>query len=257
MVFSVKGVPGTLQDGGVSFATTHWSVVAACKSGGAVDEDTEDAVAQLCRDYWPPLYSFVRRRGYSPADAQDLVQEFFTRLLQHRIYEQSDSAKGKFRTFLLAALKNYIADHHDKENTLKRGGRSDFVFLDGEIDAAERLCDSATEMILDEERHYEQRWAATLVSRALEGLRSDFQARSKAEIFAKLEPFVRGGESLPKQEDVAQQLSIPIDTLRSHLSRMRARYRMLLREEVARTIGTADDVDEELRHLSQILIAAS
>jgi RNA polymerase sigma factor (sigma-70 family) len=250
----VKGIPGTLQGGGASFATTHWSVVGACRSGSG---ETEKAVAQLCRDYWPPLYSFVRRRGYSPADAQDLVQGFFTHLLHHRIYEETDRAKGKFRTFLLAALKNYIADHRDKENTLKRGGRFDFVFLDSEIDTAERLYENATEMILDEERHYEQRWAAALVSRAIEGLQGDFLEGSKAEIFARLKPFVCGGEGLPKQEDVAQQLSMPIDTLRSHLSRMRARYRSLLREEVARTIGIADDVDEELRYLSQILIAAS
>jgi len=254
----VKGVPGTLQRGGAPFATTRWSVVAACKGESATQGGkTEDAVAQLCRDYWPPLYSFVRRRGHSPADAQDLVQGFFTHLLHHRIYEQSDSAKGKFRTFLLATLKNYIVDHRNKENALKRGGGFDFVFLDSEIGAAETLDECATEMILDEEHYYEQRWAAALVSRALKGLQADFQEGSKAEIFDKLKPFVCGGEGLPKQEEVAQQLSMPIDTLRSHLSRMRARYRLRLREEVARTIGIADDVDEELRHLSQILIAGS
>jgi RNA polymerase sigma factor (sigma-70 family) len=250
---NVKAIPGTLQAGGASFATTHWSVVAACQNGG----EDEVAIAQLCRDYWPPLYSFVRRRGYSQADAQDLVQGFFTHLLRNRIYAQSKSEKGKFRTFLLAAMKNYMVDLWSKERALKRGGDQSFVLLEAEIAAVEQLYGSESPAAtLDEEWHYEQRWATALVSRALAGLRETFRGEAKAEVFEKLQPLICGGTRLPRQEDLAQQLKMPIDTLRSHLSRMRARYRALLREEVARTIGTADDVDEELRRLSQILIEA-
>jgi RNA polymerase sigma factor (sigma-70 family) len=231
--------------------------VVACDADGASGSaEAEAAVAQLCRDYWPPLYSFVRRRGFSPADAQDLVQGFFTHFLQDRIYAQTDSARGKFRSFLLASLKNYIVDIWHRENTLKRGGGWGFVVLDAEIGAVEKLCQE-TPVILEEDRHYEQRWAIALVTRALESLRVDFRSGSKARIFKELKPFVCGGTYLPRQEEVAELLAMPIDTLRSHLSRMRARYRALLREEVARTIGIADDVDEELRHLSQILIAGS
>ena len=238
------------------FATTHWSVVAACKDAGAEAAEVEAAIAQLCRDYWAPLYSFVRRGGASPADAQDLVQGFFSHFLQNRIYTQSKSEKGKFRTFLLAALKNFIIDHWSKEQTLKRGGGQKIIALDSEIAAAEQLyAREGPALALDEEWHYEQRWAATLVSRALAGLRADF--RGDAKVFEKLQPFVCGGAVVPRQDEVAQELAMPIDTLRSHLSRLRARYRALLREEVARTIGTADDVDEELHHLSQILIAAA
>jgi RNA polymerase sigma factor (sigma-70 family) len=252
----VRAVPGTLETGGASFASTRWSVVAACDADGTpASADAEAAVAQLCRDYWPPLYSFVRRRGFSPADAQDLVQGFFTHFLQDKIYAQTDSALGKFRSFLLASLKNYIVDVWHRENTLKRGGGREFVFLDAEIGAVEKLYQSETVVILEEERHYEQRWATALVTRALERLRVDFSSESKAKIFEELKPFVCGGTGLRRQEEVAELLAMPIDTLRSHLSRMRARYRALLREEVARTIGIADDVDEELRHLSQILIA--
>ncbi|HEY5036859.1 MAG TPA: sigma-70 family RNA polymerase sigma factor [Chthoniobacterales bacterium] len=219
---------------------------------------TDTAIAQLCRDYWPPLYTFVRRRGYSSADAQDLVQGFFTHLLRNRIYAQADSEKGKFRTFLLAAVKNYIADYWEKENALKRGGGHKFVVLDSEIVAAEKLCiDETLPGTFDEEWHYEKRWATALVSRALAGLRADFNEGAKNQIFEKLQPFVCGGSALPRQDEVAHELGMPIDTLRSHLSRMRARYRALLREEVARTIGTADNVDEELRHLSRVLIATS
>ncbi len=254
----MKAVPGTLQSGGASFATTRWSVVAACQPETDVNPATaEAAIAQLCHDYWPPLYSFVRRRGYSPADAQDLVQGFFTHLLRNRIYAQSNSAKGKFRTFLLAAMKNYIVDHWSKERALKRGGDRSFVLLESEITPVEELyANESPAATLDEEWHYEQRWATALVSRALAGLRETFRGEAKADVFEKLQPLIAGGAGLPRQEDVAQELGMPIDTLRSHLSRMRARYRALLREEVARTIGTADDVDEELRRLSQILIAA-
>jgi len=254
----MRGVPGTLQTGGVPFASTRWSVVAACNADGDLDSaNIEAAVAQLCRDYWPPLYSFVRRRGFSPADAQDLVQGFFTHFLQDKIYAQADSARGKFRTFLLASLKNYIVDIWHRENTQKRGGGHEFVVLDEEIGAVEKLYQDETVVMLEEERHYERRWATTLVTRALERLRADFSGESKAKIFEELKPFVAGGTRLPRQEESAERLAMPIDTLRSHLSRMRARYRALLREEVARTIGFADDVDEELHHLSQILITAS
>jgi len=252
----MQAVPGTLKTGGAAFASTRWSVVAACNADSASAE-AEAAIAQLCRDYWPPLYSFVRRRGYSPADAQDLVQGFFTHFLQDKIYARTDSARGKFRSFLLASLKNYMVDVWHRENTLKRGGGREFVLLDAEIGAVEKLYQSETVVILEEERHYEQRWATALVTRALERLRADFRSGPKAKIFEELKPFVCGGKGLRRQEEVAESLALSVETLRSHLSRMRARYRALLREEVARTIGMADDVDEELRHLSEILIAGS
>ncbi len=227
------------------FVTTRWSVVAACR-----EEDA--AVAQLCRDYWPPLYSFVRRRGYAPADAQDLVQGFFSHFLRKKIYGQTESARGKFRSFLLASLKNYLVDTWEKERAAKRGGDREIVLLDDELHAVEQL--HASEVAtLDEE----QRWAVALVSRALENLASEFRAEKKEEIFRELKPFVAGGSDLPRQEEIAARLQMPIDTLRSHLSRLRVRYRGLLRQEVARTIGFADDVDEELRQLSRILIAAA
>ncbi len=255
----MKAVPGTLQSGGASFATTRWSVVAACQPDThANPAEADAAIAQLCHDYWPPLYSFVRRRGYSAADAQDLVQSFFAHLLRKKIYAQTDQAKGKFRSFLLTALKNYLADSWEKERAAKRGGGSEWVLLDDEISTAEELYASeAAFAAMDEEQHYEQRWATALVSRALALLEESWREREKAELFRELKPFVSGGSRLPKQEEVAQRLGMSVDTLRSHVSRLRARYRELLREEVARTIGFADDVDEELRQLSRILIAAA
>jgi RNA polymerase sigma factor (sigma-70 family) len=246
----VKGIPGTIQGGGAAFATTHWSVVEAC----ADDENSDTALARLCQDYWPPLYTFARRRGNSSADAQDLVQGFFAYLLQSKAYAQTDRRKGKFRSFLLASFKNYMTDAWDKARAAKRGGDYQFVLLDDEVEAAEALYRCVSSSVKsDEEQQYEQTWATALVVRALERTEEEFHHGSKARVFHALKPFLTGGVGLPSQDEVATRLEISIDTLRSHLSRLRARYRELLREEVTRTIGIAEDVDEELRHLCSII----
>jgi RNA polymerase sigma factor (sigma-70 family) len=246
----VKGIPGTIQGGGAAFATTHWSVVEAC----ADDENSDTALARLCQDYWPPLYTFARRRGNSSADAQDLVQGFFAYLLQSKAYAQTDRTKGKFRSFLLASFKNYMTDAWDKARAAKRGGDYQFVLLDDEVEAAEALYRCVSSSVKsDEEQQYEQTWATALVARALERTEEEFHHGSKARVFHALKPFLTGGVGLPSQDEVATRLEISIDTLRSHLSRLRARYRELLREEVTRTIGIAEDVDEELRHLCGII----
>jgi RNA polymerase sigma factor (sigma-70 family) len=251
---SVKGIPGTLQGGGAAFATTHWSVVEACADD---DENADTALARLCQDYWPPLYTFARRRGNTSADAQDLVQGFFVHLLQIKAYAHTNRRKGKFRSFLLASFKNYMTDAWDKARAAKRGGNFEFVLLDDEFEAAEALYRrEPAAMGLDEERQYEQAWAAALVARALERTQNEFNNGSKAQLFHELKPFLTGGVGLPSHDEVARRLDISIDTLRSHLSRLRARYRELLREEVARTLGAAEDVDEELRHLCRTLIAS-
>jgi RNA polymerase sigma-70 factor (ECF subfamily) len=253
MCTTVKPVPGTLRDGGASFRTTRWSVIADC---ALTDEiGSAAALAELCRDYWPPLYSFVRRRGYSPSDAQDLVQGFFAYSLQNKTYAQSDRNKGKFRTFLLVSIKHYLANEWDRQHALKRGGDREFVLLREEMEPIETLYANAADgPILDEEQHYEQCWAAALVACALARLAAEFQDEPKVRPFAELKPFLCGGVCLPSQEEIARRLGMPVNTLRSHLSRLRARYAELLREEVARTIGRADDVEEELRHFRKMLI---
>lgn len=247
----MKAIPGTLQDGGASFRTTHWSLIADCTLGG---RNGLEALAQLCRDYWPPLYSFVRRRGYSRSDAQDLVQGFFASFLQSQSYAETAPNKGKFRSYILMSLKHYLANEWDREHARKRGGDYEFVFLEGEIDAAETLyAAQPSGGVLDEERHYEHCWASALVKCALTRLSAEFSDGRKARLFEELKPFLCGGAGLPGQETIACRLGIPISTLRSHLSRLRARYGKLLREEVARTIGRNDDLEEELRHFRNLL----
>lgn len=250
----MRGIPGTLREGGASFATTHWSVIAA----SALDDDVaQAALTQLCRDYWPPLYSFVRRCGHSPEDAQDIVQGFFTYLLETRAHAKADRARGKFRSFLLASLKHYMADTWDREHAVKRGGNYQFVLLDEELEAVEAA--QASEPAgsrLDDEQYYNRHWAAALVRHALEKVRAEFGNGPKERLFEGLKPFLTGGARLPAHEEVATELEMPVETLRSHLARLRARYRALLREEVARTISPADNIDEELRHLRSVLTAA-
>lgn len=251
----MNATPGTLRDGGAPFGTTHWSVVGACGDKGKMAPGAScAALTQLCRDYWPPLYSFVRRRGHAPADAQDLVQGFFAYFLKNKAYMQAERTKGKFRSFMLASLKHYMANAWDREHALKRGGDHEFVLLDSEVEAAEarHMSEPAT-TASDDEQAYEQRWANTLVDCALAHLGEEFSDVAKAPLFRELKPFLCGGVGLPSQVEVAARLEMPIGTLRSHLLRLRLRYAELLREEVARTIGTADDVDEELRHFRKIL----
>jgi RNA polymerase sigma-70 factor (ECF subfamily) len=212
-------------------------------------------LGQLCRDYWPPLYSFVRRRGYAAADAQDIVQGFFEYFLKHKAYQQADRTKGKFRSFMLASIKHYMANVWDREHALKRGGDREFVLLEAEIKTMEALYVSGPEIdASDEEQLYEQRWAQAVIACALSRLGREFSGAQKEQLLNELRPFLCGGASLPRQPDIAARLGMPIDTLRSHLLRLRVRYAELLREEVARTIGSADDVDEELRHFRKILM---
>jgi RNA polymerase sigma factor (sigma-70 family) len=250
----MKAIPGTLQSGGAPFFTTHWSVIAACDD--LSPEAAQAALSLLCHSYWPPLYAFVRHRGYSRPDAQDLVQGFFLFLLRSKAYAQTDRNKGKFRSFLLASIKHYLSDASDRERALKRGGQFEFVLLDEELDAAEQFFAShSLAPSLDEDERYERRWAETLLARALERLRVEFADGAKARLFAALKPFLTGGLGLPNQSATAAELGIPVETLRSHLSRLRTRYRVLLREEVASTIALADDVEEELHHLFGLLLA--
>lgn len=256
----MRAIPGTLQEGGAVFPTTHWSMVVA----GGRDWETSagsagKALTELCRDYWAPLYAFVRRRGYNAHDAQDLTQGFFAYLIESKAHTRADREQGKFRTFLLVVLKRFLSAAHAHENRIKRGGEQEFVFLDQDLAAVEALCASASakESSATEEHLFEWHWAEALVRRAMKTLKADYAIGAKTRIFTELQPFLTGGVHLPSQEEIAKRLNVPIETFRSHLSRLRARYREILRAEIARTISDDGDVDEELRYLCQVLIARS
>jgi RNA polymerase sigma factor (sigma-70 family) len=248
----MKKIPGTLQEGGARFETTHWTVVRqSFKSDASVS--AQEALAEFCESYWPPLYTFVRRRGYSPSDAQDLVQGFFEHLLSHNTLSRADRDKGRLRTFLLGSLQNFLANEYDRTQALKRGGTSHIVSMSDRVAAEEAALVTMSQ--LDETGCYDQAWVATLVSRAWERLEREYLAEGKPILLQELKPFLFGGTVLPDQEEIAARLNVPFATLRTLLRRLRQRYRESLREEVARTVAAPSQVDGELRYLQRLLLA--
>ena len=242
--------------------TTQWTVVQdlSWRGGSLSHQRAESALTQLCRDYWPPLYGFVRKRGYSRHDAQDLTQGFFAYLLEKKAYARSDRSKGRFRTFLLVLLKRYLNGVREHQGREKRGGHQGMVSLDGcWLNGVEKMEEKAllTAAPSDEERAFEWNWATALVSRAMDALSEEYSTGQKARLLAELHPFLTGGVGLPTHEAAAARLAVSLETFRSHLFRLRARYRALLRAEVLRTVPLEQDIDEELRHLCRVLLAGA
>jgi RNA polymerase sigma factor (sigma-70 family) len=236
------------------FPSTHWSVVVAAGESEAEPEIAQVALAEFCRTYWAPLYGFVRSRGQSVHDAQDLTQSFFAYLLEHKVYARADRQKGRFRSFLLASLKNFLADAADRERTLKRGGAQIFLPLHEEqAQEAESLFQTHSGMS-DEDRLFDRSWAEALVAAALERLSADYKREAKEQLFRELRIFIAGGAGPPPTyAELTDRLGIAESTLRSHVTRLRARYREALRAEVRRTVDGERQVDQELRELLHVL----
>jgi DNA-directed RNA polymerase specialized sigma24 family protein len=215
-------------------------------------ESSQEALSGFCEAYWPPLYTFLRHRGFSSADAQDLVQGFFARLLEQNTLTRADQQKGRLRTFLLGSLQNFLYNEYDRARALKRGGGRQVVSIEEHLPEAEAAMMATAH--LSDAGCYDLVWASTIVSRAWQSLQNEFVAEGKAEWLEELRPFVAGGSvTPPNQEQAADRLGVPIATLRTWLSRLRQRYRQSLRTEVASTVSDPEDVDAELRHLYQIL----
>jgi RNA polymerase sigma-70 factor (ECF subfamily) len=236
------------------FPSTRWSVVLAAGRSQAEPEISQTALAELCQIYWAPLYSFVRSRGYTVHDAQDLTQSFFAYLLQHKIYARVDRRKGKFRSFLLASVKNFLAHEAERARTLKRGGGQDFLPLHEEqAKEAESLFQTHS-TAGSEDRLFDRSWAEALLAAGLERLSADYKGESKEKLFNELRIFVAGGvDRPPTYAELTDRLGIAESTLRSHVTRLRARYLEALRAEVRRTVHTETQVDEELRELIHVL----
>jgi RNA polymerase sigma factor (sigma-70 family) len=230
------------------FATTHWSVVLA--AGGQDLPERTEALERLCRTYWYPLYAYVRRRGFGPEDAQDLTQEFFTRLLKKNYPAQADRAKGKFRSFLLLTLSHFLADEFDRANTRKRGGGQVFISLDQE--AAEGRYRRELAADLSPEKLFERRWAQSILDQALKRLRAEYGSES-SEAYAVLKMFEPGEQATLSYAEAAARLDISESAVKSKIHRLRQRHRELVREEIAQTVSSAAEVDEELRHLIEVL----
>jgi RNA polymerase sigma factor (sigma-70 family) len=228
-----------------SFDTTHWSAVLNAKASdsGLAGE----ALARLCQSYWYPLYAFVRRQGYSPEDAQDLVQGFFARLLEKKYVQSADPDKGKFRSFLLIALKRYMVNEWVREHREKRGGHQDLLSLDQKQVEARFLAEPATQMT--PEKAYDRRWALAVLEQVLQRLGAEFAATGQAQIFAELEGFLNGEENQRSYAEIGKRLGMSPGTLRGTMYRLRQRLREILRLEIARTLSGPEGIDQEIRYL--------
>ena len=250
----MKAIPGTIQEGGAPFQTTHWSVVPLAGDGQSAESERQ-ALANFCQAYWPPLYAFLRHRGHSSGDAQDLTQSFFVHLMEYNTLSRADREKGRLRTFLLGSLQKFLANEFDRAQALKRGGGRQILSIDDEnFSEAEASILATAEA--DPASSFDLAWAAEVVKRAWQQLEDAFAAQGKVRWLEEMRPFVAGGSvALPNQDEVAARLAIPIATFRTSLMRLRHRYREALRDEVARTVSDPAEVDEELQYLYRILIA--
>jgi len=237
------------RDGGV-FATTHWSVV--MRAGADTTPESAVALDRLCRQYWQPLYYFVRRRGYGEHDAQDLTQGFFTRLLEKDLIGAADRGRGRFRTFLLAALENYLANEWDRANRQKRGGGRQFLPLDhaGSAEAGYQLLppDTATP-----DQLYERRWAQAVLEAVLGRLREEFDGRDGRGKFDVLKEFLFADRGEISYANAAARVGLSESATKSAIYRFRQRYGQLFADEIAQTVERPEEVDEEIRHLMAVL----
>ena len=213
----------------------------------------QEALETLCRTYWYPLYVYVRRQGQSPHDAQDLTQEFFARLLEKKYLRLADPDRGKFRAFLLKSLKHFLVNEWEKARTQKRGGGQCVIPLDAEIVERRYAAEPMQALTLDQV--YEKRWAVTLIEAALAGLRENYAAAGRLPVFEALKGFIWGDRPAVSYAEAAGQLGLTEGSIKVAVHRLRGRYRELLRAEIAKTVGTPGEVDEELQHLIAVLIA--
>ncbi len=233
------------------FATTHWTLV--LHAGQSDSTRAQEALAQLCQTYWYPLYAYVRRRGLSPEDAEDLTQGFFARLLELNSLAAVRREKGKFRSFLLASLNHFLSDQWDRARAQKRGhGR---VVPIEAADAESRYALEPAHTVTPE-KLFEKQWAMTLLDSVVRRLQSEYDQAGKGPLFLALRFAIVGDKSDVPYTQLAAQTGLSEEALRVTVHRLRQRYRQLLRDEIARTVATPAEVDAELRHLFKVLTGA-
>jgi RNA polymerase sigma-70 factor (ECF subfamily) len=232
------------------FVTTRWSIIVASRSNRSEIEKARDALAQLCRIYWRPVHDFIRRKGYGPQDAEDLAQDFFMKIVTSDFLLHADQERGKFRALLLTSLQNFLLDARDGARALKRGGGQQLSRTDNDIPAE-------AEPGWSPERLFDVSWAGTLSERALDQLKEECVRAGRERVFVELSPFLSLNVDDWNYEKATEVLGMPGATVRTLVKRLRERYRSLLRAEVAETVDTPGEVEEELRYLYDLLIAGS
>ena len=231
------------------FPTTHWSLVVAAKPGEASQSRARQALEELCRAYWYPLYTFVRNRGYSSTDAQDLTQSFFARLIETSGFATADPERGRFRSYLLGAMKHFLANEWHRAQAKKRGGDVALLELDA-LDPEARYAQQPAQST-DPDSGFDREWAQESIARALVKLRTAVQADGKGEQFEALKGSLTGEE--PPRRETAARLGISEGAIKVAVHRLRRRYRELLRTEIAETVSDPSDVDDEMRYLMAAL----
>jgi RNA polymerase sigma-70 factor (ECF subfamily) len=239
-------IPGAGSMAG--FHTTHWSMVLAATNGAS--PRTEEALGEFCSTYWYPLYAFIRRRGYPAEEAEDLTQEFFARLCDKQLLGTLSPAKGKFRSYLLTTLKFFLANEWHRGQAQKRGGGKIILPID-------EMTESRYQAELVEkdtpERLFDRQWAWTVLDRVLERIRKEHVAGGKAALFERLRGCLPGADNHHDYATIAAELQMTESSVRMAVYRMRQRYGYLLREEIATTVSTEEEIDEELNHLIEVL----
>lgn len=232
-----------------AFCTTHWSVVLA--AGRGESKNGVDALEELCGTYWYPIYGYIRGRGHSPEDAQDLAQAFFERFLEKNYLESVDAQRGKFRSFLLASVNHFLSNEWDRSRAQKRGGGKTLLSLDEE-DAEGRYVLEPVDQKTPE-TNYERIWAETLMSTVLERLRDECNSGGRTERFEALKGFLALDKGEMSFAEAAAKLGVTEAATKSFVRRMRVRYRELFREELAKTVSGPEEIEDELRHLVTVL----
>ena len=226
-----------------SFRTTRWSVVISAQ--GKTSPDAFESLEALCRQYWQPLYAYVRRRGHGPHDAQDLTQEFFARLLEKDWLLAADREKGRFRSFLLMAMKRFLANEWDHAQAAKRGGGQPCISLDAETAESLYAIDQAATMPAD--TLYERRWAMILMETVMQRLRAEYESAGRAADYEVLKPCLTAERGDIRYDELAAILHMEPASARSAVHRLRKRFREVFREEISGTVANPADVDDEMR----------
>jgi len=244
---SVTAIGGNAHHG-APFTTTHWSVVLQAQGESPA---AQEALEKLCRMYWWPLYGFVRREGYNPEEAQDLTQGFFALLLERKDFDAVRREKGRLRSYLLTSLKNFLAKARRRELAVKRGEGRALVSLEQLLERERADLEPADTLSAD--RIYERRWALTLLEQALGRLEEEYRVAGHAPLFEKLKQTLTDELGQRSQAEIAQEMSMSENAVKQAFHRLRKRYRLLLREEIAHTVAVPGDVEDELRHFIRVL----
>jgi RNA polymerase sigma factor (sigma-70 family) len=249
-VTSLTALGGNAHHGPAAFTTTHWSVVLEAQGESPA---AQEALEKLCRTYWRPIFAFLRRQGLPPEEAEDITQGFFAQLLERRKFSALRKEKGRLRSFLLGALKYFLADEQRRAMAIKRGKGQRLISLE-ELRAGERI-DIEPSDPMTAEMIYERRWALTVLERVLSRLKDEYVGAGNTALFDALKELLPDEPGSPSQAEIATQLGMTENAIRQAFYRFRQRYQSILREEIAHTVATPADIEDELRHLIAVIEA--